>query len=103
MVKTTLLGSGMTYHHDEIDHQVHKIIRQFGMVNKLEIENYFIHKVRGRAISLENAVPMIINKHQKGYVPDGRGEMSSIVRDPVEITVECVRSMWSTSVGKLRP
>ncbi len=37
----------------------------------MEIEDYFIKKLQGMAVSPENTVP-ILNKHLKGYVPDGR-------------------------------
>ena len=41
------------------------------MINQLEIEDYFIKKLQGMAISSDFAVP-ILNKHLKGYVLDGR-------------------------------
>ena len=37
----------------------------------MEIEDYFIKKLRGMAISTENMVP-ILSKHSRGYVPDER-------------------------------
>ena len=50
LVKATLPGSGWTYHHDAINNVIHKIIRQSGMESQLEIEDYFINKVREMAI-----------------------------------------------------
>jgi hypothetical protein len=41
------------------------------MESQLEIEDYFINKVREMAVSPENTVP-IHSKHMKGYIPDGR-------------------------------
>jgi hypothetical protein len=51
LVKATLLGSGWTYYHNEINSQIHMIIRQKGMVSQLEIEDYFIRKLQGMAIT----------------------------------------------------
>ena len=41
------------------------------MVAQLEIEDYFIRKLHGKAITPSESVP-ILNKHLKGYVLDGR-------------------------------
>ena len=71
LVKAKLPGSGWTYHYDEINSQIHRIIRQSGMVNQLEIEDYFIRKVQGMAVTPSESMP-ILNKHLKGYVLDGR-------------------------------
>jgi len=56
------------YFHNNV---IHKILRQSGMERQLEIEDYFINKVREMVISPENIVP-ILNKNLKGYLPDGR-------------------------------
>ena len=45
LVKATLPGSWWTYHHDEINRQIDKIIRQSSMASQLEIEDYFIKKL----------------------------------------------------------
>ena len=37
----------------------------------MEIEDYFIRKLQGMAISPQTTVP-ILSKYLKGYVPDGR-------------------------------
>ena len=71
MVKATLPGSRWTYHHDEINNQVHKIIRQTGMDSQIEVEDHFIRKLRGTAVT-PNDTLSILNKHLRGYVPDGR-------------------------------
>jgi len=71
LVKAALPGSDWTYHHDEINGQIHIIIRQSGMVGQLEIEDYFIRKLRGMAFTPKDSLPILI-KHLKGYVLDGR-------------------------------
>jgi hypothetical protein len=40
------------------------------MVNQMEIEDHFIRKLQGMAISPLDTVS-IMSKHLKGYVPDG--------------------------------
>ena len=47
------------------------MVRQSGMVSQMEIEDYFIRKLHGMAISPENTVP-ILSKHLRGHVPDGK-------------------------------
>ena len=47
------------------------IIRQSGMVSQVEIEDYFIRKLQGMAVTPSESVP-ILCKHLKGYVTDGR-------------------------------
>ena len=44
LVKATLPGPGLTYRHDEINNQMHTIIKQSSMVSQLEIEDYLIRK-----------------------------------------------------------
>ena len=41
------------------------------MTNQLEIEDYCIAKLQGMAVSMDFSV-LILSKHLKGYVPDGR-------------------------------
>jgi hypothetical protein len=45
LVNATLPGTGWTYHHDEINNQIHKIVRQSGMVYQVEVEYYVIRKL----------------------------------------------------------
>ncbi len=71
LAKATLPGARWTYHHDEVNQQIHRMVRQSGMVSQMEIEDYFIRKLQSMAILPQNTVP-ILNKHLKGYVPDGR-------------------------------
>jgi hypothetical protein len=71
LVKATLLGSGWTYHHEEINNEIHGIIKQYGKVSQLEIEDCFIRKLQGMVITPSGLVP-ILSKHLKGYVPNGR-------------------------------
>ncbi len=40
------------------------------MVIDLEVEDYFLRKLRGTAINPTQSVPLL-SKHLKGYVPDG--------------------------------
>jgi hypothetical protein len=40
------------------------------MVSDMEVEDYFLRKLRETAISLAQFVPLM-SKHLKGYVPDG--------------------------------
>ena len=41
------------------------------MVSQLETEDYFIRKLQGMPVTPNESVP-ILNKHLKGYVPNGR-------------------------------
>ncbi len=41
------------------------------MVSDLEVEDYFLRKLRETAINPSQPVPLL-SKHLKGYVPDGR-------------------------------
>ncbi len=59
------------YHHYGINLQLHKIFRQSGMTSDLEIEDYFLRKLRETAINPGQNVPLL-NRNLKGYVPDGR-------------------------------
>ncbi len=54
-----------------MNQQIHRIVRQSGMVNEMEVEDYFIRKLQSMAISQQNSLP-ILNNALKGYVPDGR-------------------------------
>jgi len=71
LAKATLQGSGWTYYHDEINKQIHMIIQQPYMAMQLEIEDNFIKKLQGTAISTNFTLP-ILSKHLKCYVPYGR-------------------------------
>ncbi len=70
LVKATLSGGGWTYHHNGINLQLHRIFRQSGMVSDMEVEDYFLRKLRETAINPAQYVPLM-GKHLKGYVPDG--------------------------------
>jgi hypothetical protein len=67
LVKASLLGLGWTYHHDEVNDQIHMIIEQYGMVSQIEIEDYFIRKLQGMAITTNDSVP-ILGKHLSGGI-----------------------------------
>ena len=71
LVKATLHGSRWTCHHDEINGEIHRIIRQSGTVSQIEIEDYFIRKLQGMAVTLNDSMPILI-KHLRGHFPDGR-------------------------------
>ncbi len=62
------------YHHNGMNLQLHKIFRESGMVNDLEVEDYFLRKLRETAINPAQAVPLP-SKHLKEYVPDGHQTM----------------------------
>ncbi len=51
LVKATLPGGGWTYHYNDVNLQLHKIFRQSGMYNDMEVESYFINKLRDMAIN----------------------------------------------------
>ncbi len=51
LVNATLPGGGWMYHHDGINLHLHKILRQSGMTNDLEIEDYFLRKLKETAIN----------------------------------------------------
>jgi len=70
LVKATLSGSGWTYHHNEINGQIHRIIIQSSMVSQMEIEDYLVRKLKGMAVTPNEPVP-ILSKHLGGYVLDG--------------------------------
>jgi len=67
LVKTVLPGSKWTYHHDEINQQIHIIVRQSDIISQLEIEDYFVHKLTGMGITPKDSMP-ITSKHIKGYI-----------------------------------
>ncbi len=71
LVKATLPEGGWTYHHDGINLQLHKIFRQSSMTSDLEIEDYFLRKLKETAINPGQNVPLL-SRNLKGYVPDGR-------------------------------
>ena len=41
------------------------------MISQIEVEDYFIRKLQGMAVTPNDIVP-ILSKHLRGYVPDGR-------------------------------
>ncbi len=57
-------------HHNDINLQLHKIFRQSGVCIDMEVENYFIHKLKEMAVNPDEQVPILI-KNLKGFVPDG--------------------------------
>jgi hypothetical protein len=70
LVKATLPGGGWTYHHNGINMQLHKIFWQSGMANDMEVEDYFLRRLKEMAINPAQSVPLL-SKKIKGYVPDG--------------------------------
>jgi len=70
LVKATLPGGGWTYHHNGINLQLHRIFRQSDMTSDMEVEDYFIKKLREMAINPVETVPLL-SKNLRGYVPDG--------------------------------
>jgi hypothetical protein len=59
------------YHHDGINLQLHKIFTQLGMTSDLEIEDYFLRKLKETAINSGQHV-LLLSRNLKGYVPNGR-------------------------------
>jgi hypothetical protein len=45
------------------------MVRQSRMVNRMEVEDYFIRKLQIMNISQHNSLP-ILSTHLKGHVPD---------------------------------
>jgi len=70
LVKATLPGGGWTYHHNGINLQLHRSFRQSCMTSDMEVEDYFLRKVREMAISPIKIVPLL-SKNLRGYVLDG--------------------------------
>ncbi len=58
LVKATLPGGGWTYHHNGINLRLHKIFRQSGMTSDMEVEDYFLRKLRETAINPVQFVPL---------------------------------------------
>jgi hypothetical protein len=70
LVKATLPGGGWTYHHNGINLQLHRIFGQSGMTSDMEVEDYFLKKLREMAINpVENV--LLLSKNLRGYVPYG--------------------------------
>jgi hypothetical protein len=67
LVKATSHGAGWTLHHDAINLQVHRIVRQSGMVSNMEVEDLFLRKLQESAITLDDFMPLL-SKHLKGGV-----------------------------------
>ena len=53
-----------------INLQLHKILRQSGMCIDMEVEDYFLRKLRETAINPSQYVPLL-SRNLKRYVPDG--------------------------------
>jgi len=70
LVKATLPGGGWIYHHNGINLQLHMIFRQSGMTIDMEVEDYFLRKLREMAINPAQFVPLL-SRNLKGHVPDG--------------------------------
>jgi hypothetical protein len=54
------------------------------MTSDMEVEDYFISKLRQSAIQTYNSVPLLI-KQLKGYVPDGRQTDIASARHPARV------------------
>jgi hypothetical protein len=65
-----LPGGEWTYHHNDINLQLHKIFRHLGMCNDMEVEDYFLRKLKEMAINPTQSVHLL-NRNLRGYVPDG--------------------------------
>jgi hypothetical protein len=58
------------YHQDGINLQLHRIFLQSGMASDVEVEDYFLRKLRETAINPVLFVPLL-SRSLKGYVPYG--------------------------------
>jgi hypothetical protein len=81
LINTVLPGSGWTYHHDEVNLHVHNIVKHSGMASDIEVESYFILRLRESAITSSTSTPLL-SKQLKEYVPDGRQTRISSARHP---------------------
>ena len=50
LIKVTLFGSGWVYHHDDLNLWVHRIAKKSSMNIDMEVEDYFIRRLRQSAI-----------------------------------------------------
>ncbi len=50
--------------------QLHRIFRQSGMTSDMEVEDYFLRKLRETAINPRLSLPLL-SRNLKGYVPYG--------------------------------
>jgi hypothetical protein len=57
------------YHHDGINLQLHRIFRQSSMTSDMEVEDFFMRKLRETAANPALPVPLL-SRNMKGYVPD---------------------------------
>ena len=65
LVKATLPRAGWALHHDAINLQVHRTTRQLGMVNSMEVGNFFMRMLSESAIIPDHSMPLL-SKHLKG-------------------------------------
>ena len=70
LVKATLPEGVWIYHHNGSNLQLHKIFRQSGICSDFEVEDFFLRKLREKAINPAQTVPLL-SKKSKGYVPEG--------------------------------
>ncbi len=68
LVKATLPGGGWIYHHNGINLQLHKIFKQSGMCGDMEVDDFFLRKLRETAINPAQFVPLLC-RNPKGMCP----------------------------------
>ena len=64
--------------------QLHKIFRQSGMCIDMEVEDYFLRKLRETAINPAQYVPLL-SRNLNGYVPDGHQAVIARGKYPAEV------------------
>jgi len=73
------------------------------MVSLMEIEDYFIRKLQGMAVTPSESVAILI-KHLRGYVPNGKqlGIASNKFPDEIDEFIE-VKGIYNGKVQHMRP
>jgi hypothetical protein len=98
LVKVTLPGGGW---HNGINLHLHKIIGQSGMCSDMEVEDYFLRKLKETAINPAQYVP-ILSRNLKGYVPDGHQTGIACGKYPAGVyqftEVKVIYPQWSSAV-----
>jgi hypothetical protein len=60
------------YHNDAMSVHIHNIAKQSTLASDTEITYYFMRKLKENAVKQTAHLPLLTNKHLKGYVLDGR-------------------------------
>ena len=71
LVTTTLPVARWMNHHDGTNSQVHNMFRQLGMINDMEVEDYFMRRLQDRALIQPQPNMPLLSNQRKGKVLDG--------------------------------